>query len=54
MIALGVLVDRLALAVGDTSDEGLPQALDVLTLAAEATMVLGVIVLLLTAVAQLS
>jgi uncharacterized membrane protein len=54
MIALGVVVDRLARAVGDTSDEGLPQALDVLALAAEATMVLGVIVLLLTAVAQLA
>lgn len=54
MIALGVVVDRLARAVGDTPDEGLPQALDVLSLAAEATMVLGVIVLLLTAVAQLA
>ena len=54
MIALGVVVDRLARAVGDASGEGLPRALDVLALAAEATMVLGVIVLLLTAIAQLA
>ena len=53
MIALGVVVDRLARAVGDTSDEGQPQVLDALSLAADATMVLGALVLLLTAVAQL-
>lgn len=53
MIALGVAVDRLARAVGEASDEGRPQTLDVLSLAAEATMALGVIVLLLTTVAQL-
>jgi len=54
MIALGVVVDRLARAVGDASDEGQPQLLEVLSLAADGTMVLGAIVLLLTAVAQLA
>jgi uncharacterized membrane protein len=53
MVVMGVVVDRLARAVGDASDEGRTQVLDTLSLAAEATMVLGVIVLLLTTVAQL-
>jgi uncharacterized membrane protein len=54
MVGVAVVVDRLALAVADASDEGRDRALELLGLAAEGATALGAIVLLLTAIAQLS
>jgi uncharacterized membrane protein len=53
MIGLGVVVDRLAREVGEASEAGRAQAVDLLVLAADGTVALGAIVLLLTAIAQL-
>jgi uncharacterized membrane protein len=54
MVVLGVGIDRLAAAVGNASDEGRKQTIDVLVLALDGMTALGAIVLLLTAAAQLS
>lgn len=54
MLALAVLVDRLARSAGETADEDMGRALDVLVLAADGATALGALALLLTAVAQLS
>jgi uncharacterized membrane protein len=53
MIALAVVVDRLARSVGEATEEGRGQVLDVLVLVADGAVAMGAIALLLTAVAQL-
>jgi len=53
MIALAVVVDRLARSVGEATDEGRGQVLDVLVLVADGATAMGAIALLLTAIAQL-
>ena len=53
MLALAVVVDRLARAVGEATDEGRGQVLDVLVLVADGATAMGAIALLLTAIAQL-
>ena len=54
MVVLGIGIDRLAAAVGEASDEGRGRTLDLLVLGMDGMTVLGAIVLLLTAAAQLS
>jgi len=54
MVVLGVGIDRLAIAVGQASDEGRARLVEVLVLALDGMTALGAIVLLLTAAAQLS
>ncbi len=54
MVALGIGIDRLVAAIGDASDEVRRRSLDVLSLATDGMTALGLIVLLLTAAAQLS
>lgn len=54
MTALGIGIDRLAAGLADASDAGQGRTVDLLTLAMDGMAVLGVLVLLLTAAAQLS
>lgn len=54
MVVLGIGIDRLAAALGDASDDGRGRTFDLLVLGADGMTVLGAIVLLLTAAAQLS
>jgi uncharacterized membrane protein len=54
MVVLGIGIDRLAAAVGDASDAGRGRTFELLVLTTDGMTVLGAIVLLLTAAAQLS
>ena len=54
MVALGVGIDRLAAGLPNTSEAGLGRTIEFLTLAMDGMAALGVLVLLLTAAAQLS
>ena len=54
MVALGVGIDRLAAGLPNTSEVGLGRTIEFLTLAMDGMAALGILVLLLTAAAQLS
>ncbi len=54
MVALAIGVDRLAAGLAETSDIGRGRTLELLTLAMDGMAALGILVLLLTAAAQLS
>jgi uncharacterized membrane protein len=54
MVVLGIGIDRIAAALGDATDEGRTRTLGILSLATDGMTALGLIVLLLTAAAQIS
>ena len=54
MVALGIGVDRLAAGLAETSDAGRGRTFELLAMAMDGMAALGILVLLLTAAAQLS